>query len=94
LQALFVGHDKCDVDSYKYLGIWPDEHLTFDKSTKELADSESRALGAVYGKFISSGGLTQEIRCLLTHENQPISPRVEMFEVFFPTDEKYLQALF
>jgi hypothetical protein len=38
--------------------------------------------------------LTQEIRCLLTHENQPISPRVELFEVFFPTDKKYLQALF
>jgi hypothetical protein len=38
--------------------------------------------------------LTQEIRCLLTNDNQPISPRVEMFEVFFPTDEKYLQALF
>jgi hypothetical protein len=27
--------------------------------------------------------LTQEIRCLLTNDNQPISPRVEMFEVFF-----------
>lgn len=38
--------------------------------------------------------LTQEMRCLLTHENQPISPRVEMFEVFFPTDKTYLQALF
>jgi hypothetical protein len=30
--------------------------------------------------------LTQEIRSLLTHENQPISPRVEMFEVVFPTE--------
>jgi hypothetical protein len=38
--------------------------------------------------------LTQEIRCLLTHENQSISPRVEMFEVFFSTDKTYLQALF
>lgn len=38
--------------------------------------------------------LTQEMCCLLTHENQPISPRVEMFEVFFPTDKTYLQALF
>jgi hypothetical protein len=35
-------------NSYKYLGIWLDEHLTFDKSTKELANSASRALGAVY----------------------------------------------
>jgi hypothetical protein len=31
--------------------------------------------------------LTQEIRCLLTHENQSISPRVEMFEEFISSGD-------
>ena len=31
-----ANHDILKVNSYKYLGIWLDEHLTFDKSTKEL----------------------------------------------------------
>ena len=44
--------------SYKYLGIWFDEHLTMDKAVKELSKSASRALGALYGKFISAGGMT------------------------------------
>jgi hypothetical protein len=47
-----ANHDILKVNSYKYLWIWLDEHLTFDKSTKELASSASRALGAVYGKFM------------------------------------------
>lgn len=60
-QFKWANHDILKVNSYKYLGIWLDEHLTFDKSTKELANSASRALGAVYGKFISSGGMSHTI---------------------------------
>jgi hypothetical protein len=62
-----------------------------------LREAHRHILGTVLDSSIRINlhkSLTQEIRCLLTHENQPISPRVEMFEVFFPTDEKYLQALF
>jgi hypothetical protein len=43
-----ANHDILKVNSYKYLGIWLDEHLTFDKSTKEIAKSASSVLGAVY----------------------------------------------
>ncbi|CAC5384974.1 unnamed protein product [Mytilus coruscus] len=47
--------------SYKYLGMWLDEHLTFDKAIRELSKSASRALGALYVKFISAGGMTQSV---------------------------------
>ncbi|CAC5394459.1 unnamed protein product [Mytilus coruscus] len=47
--------------SYKYLGMWLDEHLTFDKAVRELSKSASRALGALYGKFISAGGMTHSV---------------------------------
>ena len=60
-----ANHDILKVNSYKYHGIWLDEHLTFDISTKELAKSASRALGAVYEKFISSGGMSQNINTKL-----------------------------
>ena len=43
-----ANHDILKANSYKYLGIWLDEHLTFDKSTKELAKSASSVLVAVY----------------------------------------------
>ena len=47
--------------SYKYLGMWLDEHLTFDKAVRELSKSASRALGALYGKFISAGGMAHSV---------------------------------
>ncbi|VDH98699.1 Hypothetical predicted protein [Mytilus galloprovincialis] len=47
--------------SYKYVGMWLDEHLTFDKAVRELSKSASRALGALYGKFISAGGMTHSV---------------------------------
>ena len=47
--------------SYKYPGQWLDEHLTFDKAVRELSKSESRALGALYGKFISVVGMTHSV---------------------------------
>ena len=56
-----ANHDILKVNSYKYLGIWLDEHLTFDKSTKEIAKSASSVLGAVYWKFSSSGGMSHRI---------------------------------
>ena len=56
-----ANHDILKVNSYKYLGLWLDEHLTFDNTTKELAKSASRALGALYGQFISSGGMSHKI---------------------------------
>ncbi|VDI22082.1 Hypothetical predicted protein [Mytilus galloprovincialis] len=41
--------------------MWLDEHLTFDKAVRELSKSASRALGALYGKFISAGGMTHSV---------------------------------
>ena len=48
--------DYCD--SYKYLGVWMDEHLTFNKNAKELAKSASRALGSLMSKVVATGGMT------------------------------------
>ena len=39
------------VDSYQYLGIVFDEHLTFEKCAKALTDSGGRALGSIISKF-------------------------------------------
>ena len=36
------------VESYKYLGLWFDEHMNMNKDVRELAKSASRALGALY----------------------------------------------
>ena len=38
-------------NSYKYLGLTLDEHLTFEEGTKILSDSAGRALGAVINKI-------------------------------------------
>ena len=37
---------------------------------------------------------TTSVFCCTLHDFQPISPRVAIFEVFFPTPIKYLHALF
>ena len=39
------------VSSYKYLGIFLDEHLDFSKCSEILAESASRALGGIISKF-------------------------------------------
>ena len=49
------------VESYKYLGLWFDEHMNMNKAVRELAKSASRALGALYGKFVSCGGMTYSV---------------------------------
>ena len=48
-------------DSYKYLGVWFDEHLTMTKAATELAKSASRALGVLFGKMIATGGLSYSV---------------------------------
>ena len=48
-------------DSYKYLGIWFDQHLRMNKAVSELAKSASPALGALFGKFIDAGGMTFDV---------------------------------
>jgi hypothetical protein len=49
------------VESYKHLGLWFDEHMHMNKAVIELAKSASRALGALYGKFVSCGGITYSV---------------------------------
>ena len=49
------------VESYKYLGLWFDEHMNMNKAVRELAKSASHALGALYGKFVSCGGITYSV---------------------------------
>ncbi len=41
--------DYCD--SYKYLGVFFDEHMNFNKATDILADSAGRALGSIISKY-------------------------------------------
>ncbi len=41
------------VSSYKYLGVYLDEHLTFTKTTDILATAGGRALGAMINKYKS-----------------------------------------
>jgi len=48
-------------DSYKYLGVWMNEHLNFSKHTKELAKAASRALGSLMSKMVDTGGLTYNV---------------------------------
>ena len=48
-------------DSYKYLGFWFNEFLDMEKSITEITKSASRALGAIYMKYQSAGGMTYEV---------------------------------
>ncbi len=41
------------VDSYKYLGVYLDEYLTFSKTTEILSTAAGRALGSMINKFKS-----------------------------------------
>ena len=49
------------VSSYKYLGLWINEHLNMTKTVKELAKSASRALSALYSKCLRAGGMTLNV---------------------------------
>ena len=48
------GSDNEFRDSYKYLGVLFDEHLTMTTAATELAKSASRALGVLFGKHDSN----------------------------------------
>ena len=50
----------CYTDTYKYLGIWVNEHLNMSMTVTELAKSASRALSALYTKTLNAGGMTYE----------------------------------
>jgi hypothetical protein len=45
-------------DTYKYLGLWFNEHCNMKKTVKELTKSASRALSALYVKSVNAGGFT------------------------------------
>jgi hypothetical protein len=55
--SFMYGNLKIDtVSGYKYLGLWFDEFLDFNITTRNLAASASRALGVVISKFKCVGG--------------------------------------
>jgi hypothetical protein len=54
-------HNLDYTDSYKYLGLWFDEHRTMNKAVKELSKSANRAIGVLFRKFISTGGITWKV---------------------------------
>ena len=47
--------------SYKYLGLWLNEHLNMTKTVSEITKSASRALSAMYTKCLRAGGMTLEV---------------------------------
>ena len=60
-------HFKCgdlDIDNdscYRYLGVTLNEFLDYKFTVKELAKSASRALSALYTKFLYCGGMTYDV---------------------------------
>lgn len=52
-------------DSYKYLGLWFNKHLDMKFAVNELAKSASRALAALYTKFLYVGGMDYDVFCKL-----------------------------
>ena len=51
--------DYCE--SNKYLDVWMDENLTFNKNAKELAKAASRALGSLMTKVNIAGGMAYKV---------------------------------
>ncbi len=49
------------VNSYKYLGLWFEEHLNLIEMTKPLASSAHRALGSLIAKFHAIGGMSHNV---------------------------------
>ena len=46
---------------YKYLGFWFNEHLDMEKSVSSVTKAASRALGAVYMKYLYAGGMSYDV---------------------------------
>ena len=56
------GYNAIAIDrSYKYLGFWFNEFLDLKYSVKEIVKSASRALGAVYTKYLHGGGMSYDV---------------------------------
>ena len=53
----FEGKSVVYCENYKYLGIIVNEHLNFEKSTKDLCDSAGRALSGIITKMIKKWGV-------------------------------------
>ena len=51
--------------TYKYLGLWFHEHLDMKFAVNELTKSASRALSALYTKFLNVGGMDYDVFCKL-----------------------------
>ena len=52
--------DVLYTDNYKYLGLWFDQFLDFKAAVKIIAKSASRALGALFCKCKSIGGMSYD----------------------------------
>ena len=61
INDMYLGDDKLDyIDTYKYLGVYFNEHLDFQFHCNTLKDAGTRALGAVIGKFRELNDLPYE----------------------------------
>lgn len=49
------------ISSYRYLGLHLNEFLDYKHTVREITKSASRALSALYAKFISCGGMTYDV---------------------------------
>ena len=56
------GGVKIDFDKvYRYLGLTFNEYMDYKYTVRELTKSASRALSAIYTKFISCGGMSYDV---------------------------------
>ena len=55
------GNKNLEINSYKYIGMWFQEHLDMKFTVSELAKSASRALSALYTKFLNVGGMDYSV---------------------------------
>ena len=72
--SFHCGSTVVDYDSkYRYLGMWINERLDWKFTVTEVRKSASRALSALYNKFIACGGMDYSVYIQL-YENlvQPI----------------------
>jgi hypothetical protein len=70
--------DYCE--SYKYLGVWMDEHLTFNKNVKELVKAASRVLGSLMTKVNIAGGMTYKVHPSRHQDIYMIHNNLEYFQ--------------
>ena len=57
-----IGETKVSMtNTYKYLGLWLEEHLNLKEMVKALSASAGRALGKLCSKFHASGGMSHKM---------------------------------